>query len=187
MQSIVWASDNDFRSVFGTDLAALHDNADYSNWLPNIDFSVALNDAMKVRASVSQTIARPLYNTMYQTTTLGAPWTLTVLGGVPRASSGNACLKPLESFNLDMSFEWYYAESSYASVGFFRRRSTTSSVPRSRPALFDLQDPTSGLDGTLSGDAAAALEAGGFAVNEENMFTMAAVLQQSDGLSGWCG
>ena len=57
--SIVWLSDNDFRAVFGTDLIALHDDADYSNWLPNIDFSVDLNDTMKVRASVSQTIARP--------------------------------------------------------------------------------------------------------------------------------
>jgi len=178
VQSIVWVSDNDFRSVFGTDLAALHDDADYSNWLPNIDFSVALNDAMKVRASVSQTIARPLYNTMYQTTTLGAPSTPTALGGVPRASSGNASLKPLESFNLDLSFEWYYAESSYASIGFFRKavNNFVGTAVTSQP-LFDLQDPTSGAPGTLSGDAAAALIAGGFAVNEENLFTMAAVLQ----------
>jgi TonB-dependent receptor len=175
--AIVWVSDNDFRSVFGTSLIALQDDSDYSNWLPNIDFAVDLNDAMKIRASVSQTIARPQYNTMYQTTTVGGPSTPTALGGVPRASSGNASLKPLESFNLDLSFEWYYGESSYASVGFFRKavNNFVGTGVTSRP-LFNLQDPTSGVPGTLSGDAAAALVAGGFQVNEENLFTMAAVL-----------
>ncbi len=120
-EQIVWVSDNDFRSVFGADLIALHRDAEYSNWLPNIDFAVGLNDSMKVRASVSQTIARPQYNNLYMTTNVGGPSTPTALGGVARASSGNPSLEPLESFNLDLSFEWYYAESSYASIGFFRK------------------------------------------------------------------
>ena len=147
-------------------------------FLPNIDFSVGLNDSMKIRASVSQTIARPQYNTMYQTTTLGAPSTPTALGGVPRASSGNASLKPLESFNLDLSFEWYYGESSYASVGFFRKavNNFVGTAVTSQPQ-FNLQDPTSGVAGTLSGNARQALIDGGYEVNEENLFTMAAVLQ----------
>ncbi|HEU5134953.1 MAG TPA: TonB-dependent receptor [Steroidobacteraceae bacterium] len=176
-EAIVWVSDNDFRSVFGTSLIALQDDADYSNWLPNIDFAVDLNDAMKVRASVSQTIARPQYNNLYQTTTVGGPSTPTALGGVPRASSGNASLEPLESFNLDLSFEWYYGESSYASFGFFRKavNNFVGTGVTSQP-VFDLRDPTSGAPGTLSGNAAAALVAGGFQVNEENLFTMTAVL-----------
>ena len=176
-EQIVWVSDNDFRSVFGADLVGLHADAEYSNWLPNIDFQVSLNDSMKVRASVSQTIARPQYNNLYQTTNVGGPSTPTALGGVARASSGNARLKPLESFNLDLSFEWYYAESSYASVGFFRKavNNFVGTGVTSQP-LFDLQDPTSGAPGTLSGDAAAALVAQGFQVNEQNLFTMAAVL-----------
>ena len=62
---------------------ALDDEADYSNWLPNIDFSVALNDTMKVRASVSQTIARPQYNNLFMTTTVNGPSTPTALGGFP--------------------------------------------------------------------------------------------------------
>ena len=65
---IVWLSDNDFRSVFGADLTTLHEDAEYSNWLPNIDFSVGLNDTMKVRASVSRTIARPQSDNLYMTT-----------------------------------------------------------------------------------------------------------------------
>jgi TonB-dependent receptor len=42
--------------------------------------------------------------------------------------------------------------------------------------LFDLRDPTSGAPGTLTGNAEAALIAGGFQVNEQNLFTMSAVL-----------
>ena len=63
-----WTSDNDFDAVFGTDLTALSDNADYSNWLPSVDFSVQITDQWKARASVSQTIARPQYNNLFMTT-----------------------------------------------------------------------------------------------------------------------
>ena len=174
---IIWLSDNDFRGVFGTDLISLHDDAEYSNWLPNIDFAVDLNESMKVRASVSQTIARPQYNNLYMTTNVGGPSTPTALGGVARASRGNASLEPLESFNLDLSFEWYYGESSYASFGFFRKAvNNFVGTGVTSTTLFDLQDPTSGAPGTLTGNAAAALIAGGFQVNEQNLFTMAAVL-----------
>lgn len=173
----VWTSDNDFNAVFGTDLIALADDADYSNWLPNIDFAVELNDTMKVRASVSQTIARPQYNNLFMTTNVGGPSTPTALGGIPRASRGNASLDPLESTNLDLSFEWYYADSSYASIGFFRKavNNFVGTGVTSEP-LFDLQDPSSGAAGTLTGNAAAALVARGFQVNEQNLFTMAAIL-----------
>ena len=34
---------------------------------------------------------------------------------------GNPGLKPLESKNIDLSFEWYYAEGSYLSVGYFHK------------------------------------------------------------------
>jgi TonB-dependent receptor len=145
--------------------------------LPNIDFSVALNDTMKVRASISQTIARPVYSNMFITTSVGGPSTLTSLGGVPRASSGNASLAPLESTNLDLSFEWYYGESSYFSVGFFKKAvNNFVGTGVTQQSLFGLKDPTSAAPGTLTAQAAAALTARGFAVNEQNMFTMSAIL-----------
>ncbi|MFL6575777.1 MAG: TonB-dependent receptor, partial [Povalibacter sp.] len=184
----VWTSDNDFNAIFGDSLTSLGDNADYKNWLPNIDFSVDLNDTMKIRASVSETIARPVYNNMFMTTAVNGPSTLTMLGGVPRASRGNASLEPLESTNLDVSFEWYYAQSSYASVGFFRKAvNNFVGTGVTTTTLFDLQDPTSGAPGTLTGDASAALTAGGWAVNEQNMFTMAAILANPAAFPGGAG
>jgi TonB-dependent receptor len=173
----VWQSDNDFLGIFGTDLVPLDDKADYSNWLPNIDFSVDVTDSLKVRASVSQTVARPAYNNLFMTTGVGGPSTLTRLGGIPRANRGNASLEPLESTNLDLSVEWYYGESSYASIGFFNKQvNNFVGTGVTTTPLFDLQDPSSGAAGTLTGNAAAALTARGFAVNEQNMFTMAAIL-----------
>jgi TonB-dependent receptor len=184
----VWTSDNDFNAIFGDSLTSLGDDADYHNWLPSIDFSVDLNDSMKIRASVSQTIARPVYNNMFMTTAVNGPSTLTMLGGVPRASRGNAALEPLESTNLDLSFEWYYAQSSYASAGFFRKAvNNFVGTGVTTTTLFDLQDPTSGAPGTLTGDAAAALTAGGWAVNEQNMFTMAAILANPADFPGGAG
>jgi TonB-dependent receptor len=36
-------------------------------------------------------------------------------------TQGDPSLKPLVSDNFDLSFEWYFAESSYVSVGYFRK------------------------------------------------------------------
>jgi TonB-dependent receptor len=181
----VWTSDNDFNAIFGTNLTALGDSADYHNWLPSIDFSVSMTDSLKARLSVSQTIARPQYNNLFMTTGVGGPSTLTMLGGIPRANRGNASLAPLESTNLDVSLEWYYSDSSYASIGYFNK-SVNNFVGTgiSTTPLFGLQDPTSGAAGTLSGNAASALTAQGWAVNEQNMFTMAAILNNPTAFPG---
>jgi TonB-dependent receptor len=173
----VWTSDNDFQRAFGADLTALADDADYSNWLPNIDFSVAITDQWKARASVSQTIARPAYNNLFMTTGVDGPGTLTMLGGIPRANRGNASLAPLESTNIDISVEYYYSDSSYASIGFFAKAvNNFVGTGVTTTDLFGIQDPSSGAPGTLTAAAAAALTAQGWAVNEQNMFTMAAIL-----------
>ncbi len=173
----VWTSDNDFNAVFGAGLTSLAQDADYHNWLPNIDFSVDLNDSMKLRMSVSETIARPLYNQLFMTTATNAPSTLTMLGGVPHASRGNVNLAPLESTNLDLSWEWYYGEASYLSIGYFKKAvNNFVGTGVTKTDLFGLKDPTSGAPGTLTASAKAALTAGGWAVNEQNMFTMSAIL-----------
>jgi TonB-dependent receptor len=175
-----WQSDNDFFATFLPDLQTQQADTDYGNFLPNIDFSVALNDQMKVRASVSQTIARPAYNQMFMTMNVNSPSTPTFLGGRPTASRGNPALDPLESTNLDLSFEYYYGEASYASIGFFAKTVNNfvgnNVTATNLPPEFQMGDMTSGAPGTLSGQAAAELALRGYAVNEQNLFTMSAVL-----------
>jgi TonB-dependent receptor len=67
-----WASDNDFTTRFaGEGLVTQVHN--YDNLLPNIDFSLDVTDNMKVRASMSKTIARPELGNMFVDTSAGNP------------------------------------------------------------------------------------------------------------------
>ena len=183
--SLTWTSDNDWRQNPSADLVALKESHDYDNFLPNIDFSVDLTDRWKTRASVSQTIARAQYNSLFITTGVNTPPTPTLLGGRSTATKGNVALDPLESTNFDLSLEFYYDDSSYASVGFFTK-SVNNFVGTAviDQTLFDLRDVTSGAPGTLSGDARQALLDQGWVVNEQNIFTMAAILANPDDFPG---
>ena len=175
---IIWEADNDFLPVLGTSIETLTDKKDYSNFLPSIDFTLNVTSDIKARASFSQTLARPTYDQLFQSTSITPQPRITAFGGVATASSGNAQLDPLESTNIDLSLEWYYSDSSVISLGYYRKDvENFVGIAQTQKTLFGLLDQTSGAAGTISGDATAALQAGGFDVNEVNLFTMSAVLQ----------
>lgn len=178
-----WASDNDFNTIFGP-TAAVQQKFDYDNLLPNIDVSLDVTDNIKVRASLSTTIARPELGNMFVDTSAGNPGTSTFLGGTWTGSSGNAQLDPLESNNIDLSFEYYYGEGSAFTVAYFDKSiSNFIGIEQVDKPLFGLTDVASGLPGTVSGDAVAALAlvarddgSVGSLVTETNMFTMTTIL-----------
>ncbi len=171
-----WASDNDFNTRFGP-AAAVKQTHSYDYVLPNLDVSLDLNDNMKVRASISKTIARPELGNMFVDTDAGNPGTATALGGQWTGSSGNAQLDPLESNNLDLSFEYYYGEGSAFTVAYFDKSiSNFIGIEQVNKPLFGLTDVASGLPGTVSGDAAQALADQGWVATETNLFTMTAIL-----------
>jgi len=175
---IIWEADNDFLPVLGSTIETISDKKDYSNFLPSIDFTLNVNSDIKARASFSKTLARPSYDQLFQSTSVTPQPRITALGGVATGKSGNAQLDPLESTNIDLSLEWYYNESSVISIGYYRKDvDNFVGIAQSQKTLFGLLDATSGAPGTVSGDAIAALNAGGFDVNEVNLFTMSAVLQ----------
>ncbi|WP_259365756.1 TonB-dependent receptor [Colwellia sp. MB02u-6] len=175
---IIWEADNDFLPVLGDTVETIRDENDYSNFLPSIDFTLNVNDDIKARASFSKTLARPSYDQLFQSTSISPQPRITALGGVATGKSGNAQLDPLESTNIDLSLEWYYSDSSLISIGYYRKDvENFVGIAQSQKTLFGLLDATSGADGTTSGDAIAALNAGGYDVNEVNLFTMSAVLQ----------
>ena len=177
VETYIWTSDNDFGEDFSDDVRVVSETYSYGGLLPNLDFSIDVNDDLKLRASYSKTIARPEYGHMFVNITTNNPSTPTYLGGVGTAEKGNAALDPLESDNYDLSVEWYYGESSYFSVGYFQKAvSNFVGTEQVSQNLFGLRDVSTGRPGTRSGDAVAALEAGGYAVNEQNLFTMTAVL-----------
>ncbi len=90
--------------------------ADYSVFLPSIDFQVEPADDHVVRISYGKSIARPDLNALRPLTTVSD-----YRPGNSTASAGNPGLKPYSSYNLDLSYEYYYAEGSYFSLAFFNK------------------------------------------------------------------
>ncbi|MEJ2128191.1 MAG: TonB-dependent receptor [Woeseiaceae bacterium] len=92
---------------------------DYDFTLPNIDFDIEPWEDIVLRASFSETITRPSYEDI--------KGGLSPSGRIYRpdqrlqAASGNPGLVPIQSENIDLSFEWYYGEGSYFSIGYFEK------------------------------------------------------------------
>ncbi len=142
-QRTVWSGGNETGIDYGTptisSFASL--SGKYHNWLPAIDFDMSPIKNVKLRASYSQTITRPDYTSMQGGTSLASPIRI----GGSTASSGNPGLLPYKSYNVDLSAEWYYAPTSYISVGFFHK------VVKNFIAQTQLNQPAFGLTNAAGG------------------------------------
>ena len=137
---IDWVGGNEFSAVRGdgdfTDL-----EGDYDVLLPNIDFRLGVTDDVVLRASYSKTITRPNYADIQGGQTIDQ--LLRIDGG--NGARGNPDLKPLESDNIDLSFEFYYGDDSYLSIGYFQK-DVENFIGRSEinEPLFNLGHPGQG-------------------------------------------
>jgi len=141
----------------------------YTDVLPTMSFKWKLLDDFIARFAASQTMTRPTLDQLSPVTTL-----VTLRPGNFAASSGNPDLKPFRSSNLDISFEYYYGDSNYASIGGFYKNvnnfivlnQTTGTVrsaagtplldPASAaPAQFTINAPANGQTATVTGIEAA--------------------------------
>ena len=89
----------------------------YSVFLPSFDVQLEVADNQIARFSYGRSIARPDLNGLRPTTTVSD-----FRPGTATASSGNPALDPYISDNIDLSYEWYYNESSYFSVALFYKQ-----------------------------------------------------------------
>ncbi len=113
---IVWVANNEFSVQFGAPgYTTLGGSYDYL--LPSLDIDVELSETMKLRGSYGESIGRPGWGDIQGGQTLSQ--LARINGGF--GAQGNPALKPLLSENIDLSFEWYYGESSYMSAGYFRK------------------------------------------------------------------
>ena len=149
----------------GNDIQSFTDvTGEYDVTLPNLDFDIEPWEDIVLRASFSETITRPNYNDIKGG--LSPDGTQFRFNTRPGASSGNPDLVPIQSFNIDLSFEWYYNDSSYLSAGFFkkdvdnfigtgRELGTTFEIPNIvGGALWDRAIAEGGLDPTQGRDIA---------------------------------
>ncbi|UTA47169.1 TonB-dependent receptor [Simiduia sp. 21SJ11W-1] len=136
---VTWGGGNELSAVRSGDSAFTELGGSYSVLLPNLDFSLEMTESLVARASWSKTIGRPNYRDIQGGVTINNP--LRTDGGT--GDRGNPDLKPLESQNTDLSFEWYYDEGSYASVGYFHKQvKNFIGIDFVDEPTFDLPSPT---------------------------------------------
>lgn len=112
-----WGGANEIGLEANDEVTETAYKGDYDYVLPNVDFDISPIDSLVVRASYSETIARPTYDQIQGGLLINA-------GARPAgatANRGNPKLLPYESKNIDLSAEWYYADTSYVSLGYFRK------------------------------------------------------------------
>jgi TonB-dependent receptor len=137
---INWVANNEFSVIFSDpDFTTLAGEYDYL--LPSADFAFDLRDDMKLRASYGETIGRPGWGDIQGGQTLNQ--LARINGGT--GQQGSPGLLPLESKNYDLSFEWYYSEGSYLSVGYFKKNiDNYIGVTTITDTPFDLPHPGQG-------------------------------------------
>ncbi len=179
---LLWQDNNDFQTIRQSNVTVLTGSTSYDHLLPNLDFDIALRDDLKARLSYSKTIARAGFGDLQAAVSNYGTVGSTYLGARPTANEGNPELVPLESNNFDVSLEWYYDDSSYASVGFFEKRVDnfvgTEQIDKNH---FGVLDQT---NGPRVRAAAEALIARDIAVDDTSLFAMMAVLDNPTAFPG---
>lgn len=119
----------------------------YKALLPNVSFSLNIQDDLIARVAASRSLTRPQLANMSPATNV-----VTTRPGTLTASAGNAELKPFLSDNMDLSIEWYYNDASYMSIGYFWKDVTNFITTSTKKQTFVtsngslLKDPTTGTD-----------------------------------------
>ena len=101
------------------------DGADYTDVLPSLNVSFELDEDHVVRVGAAKTMTRPRMDDMRPNffSSFNFNWANVVSpdpeSGPWSANSGNAQLKPLEANQLDVSYEWYFAEDGFVAATWF--------------------------------------------------------------------
>jgi len=206
--AINWQSNNDFQIKDGApgDATVYRDTNSYSYILPNLDFSIDFTDTLKGRASFGRTIARaPFTSLAAGPGNVNRPNGSVLLNESSRGSADaqNTKLRPLESNNVDLALEWYFADASYLSATYWNKSvNNFLGTAVERGTMYDLTDPTSGPDALAalafldSADCVAQVQAAGgnpdsaCAASDTNLFTALAMLRnatETGGLAAYNG
>jgi iron complex outermembrane recepter protein len=140
------ANDATQYGVMTSGTSTVSSSTSYTDILPTMSFRWDLSDALVARLAASETMTRPTLEQLSPVTTL-----VTLRPGNFAAASGNPDLKPFRSNNLDLSFEYYYGQSNYVSLGLFYKNVSNFIVlnqttgPVNNTSKTALLDPATGL------------------------------------------
>jgi len=159
-QLTILATDHTAYSFTPTAPIPISTKSDYRYLLPNIDLSLGVTDALKLRLDASRTLTRAPLNDL--TPDLNVPSGQRV--GALNATGGNPTLLPYLSDNLDFGAEWYYAQNSYVSADAFVKEvsnfvvgGTVSqqingvTLPGGSPAIFSVTSQVNGPSAEVRG------------------------------------
>lgn len=102
-----------FANVLGP-ATVINQGDSYSNILPSLNIKLDIQDDMVLRFSAYDSLTRPTMSELSPATNFNEPRRQNLT-----ASGGNPSLEPFTAENWDLSFEWYYGESSVFSVAVF--------------------------------------------------------------------
>ncbi|WP_445231275.1 TonB-dependent receptor [Duganella rhizosphaerae] len=87
----------------------------YNSFLPSANLKFDLTADMLLRLAASKTETRPTLNQMGVSNSYGGRY------GDVQTGGGNPYLKPMQSKNYDLSYEWYLSKTNYVSLAVFRK------------------------------------------------------------------
>lgn len=140
----------------------LEDNRDinFDYWLPSLNVRLDNGKGVVIRAAVSKGLSRPDLNLFNAGGTLGFSGRVTD-GPLLSISTGNRNLRPITSWNYDLSAEWYFAKVGSLTAAFFLKnikgiiQNGTGLVNYTSKTAGDteviINGPANDLSGTLKG------------------------------------
>ncbi len=133
-----WVNGNEWEYVYASDQSFSDGTGKTKEFLPSLDMSMEVQEDMITRFSYSRSLTRPPIGALGSTKNfLGNPKV-----GQRKVSVGNPSLKPYVADNFDLSFEYYYEEGSYASIGYFHKTVDNFLAPvTTEETIEGLRDP----------------------------------------------
>lgn len=114
-------------------------NGEYDYWLPSVNLNFDLTEKLRARFGASKSIARSGIESFgVGISPILDPTGTTVADVLKSSTTGNPNLKPLESWNLDSSFEYYFNTDTSLSVAPYYKWVTNASFSAIQPVQSSL-------------------------------------------------
>lgn len=157
----------EFLAAFTDATVDLSDDVVFENWLPSFNVKLDVGDGLLFRGAVSKGISRPdpaLYRAggaISDNTANLIAGGLQDTGPLFVLETGNRGLRPIESWNYDLSVEWYFDDVGSLTLSGFVKDITgivntslpivTFTAPDGAVAETEIRRPANSQDGTLKG------------------------------------
>ncbi len=123
-----------FQNVFAPEQNIV-ESGSYSSLLPNVNVKFELTDDMVLRFAVYDSMTRPTVSELSPSTTFNEPRRQNLTG-----QGGNPNLRPFRSENWDISYEWYYGDTSLFTFAVFNKEVDDFITTVSGTELYTLAD-----------------------------------------------